>query len=120
MIDLTTKLNNYALTCDSKAKTAREEAVRIGQTPRTNFDEYNQSHIDRPVKEAQAEAKAWEARAAEARRGFLLVDPGDVAFIMTNHLVDEAAAQSRVTYSGGVADPAHKPHPADDTSWQRA
>jgi hypothetical protein len=118
VIDLTTRLNNYALTCDRQAENARADAERYRGVPRTNFEEYNKSQIDQPVREAEALAAHWTQRAAEARRGFLLLDPADIKFAMDNQdLMNEALAQGRVTYAG-VLSQATGLHPADDPSWQ--
>lgn len=106
-MDLTTKLANYALTCQGKADQARRRAEEIRKLPKAgNFPEYDRVHIDAPLTAAEAEAAAWDKRAAEARRGFLLYDPNDMDYCYANDaLISECAAASRVVYIEPVAPP---------------
>lgn len=108
MQDLTTELANFAVSCQGKARECRQRAEEIRQIPRaSNFPEYDRMHIDLPLKRATAEAEAWDRRAAEAKRGFLLYDADDVAWHMGHQeLVSACQRASRVTYVDPVANPA--------------
>jgi hypothetical protein len=96
---LTVDLQEFALTCTGKARLCRAELEGIRAEPRVdNFPEYNRE-IDLRAAMKEREAAAWEARATEARKGFLLIDESDLKWCMENHtLVARATAESRVTY----------------------
>jgi hypothetical protein len=114
MIDLTTKLNNYALTCDNRARQCRERAAAARNEPRaSNWPEYNEMRDNR-ARDIDAQAALWERRGDEARRGFLLVDRLglDLAWYHEFHdLHSEAAKSSRVTYADS-ADAPSDPSPS--------
>ena len=107
-MDLTTQLNNFALTCEGKSRECRKRVDEIGKIPpAANFPEYNRMHIELPAKQATAEAAAWDRRAVEARRGFLLYDQDDIAWHMDHaELVAMCQKACRITYVDPVANPA--------------
>lgn len=107
MQDLTTRLNNYAITCDAGARQAREQAEAFNRKPRTSDPEYNRVMVDQPVKLALAEAETWEKQASEARRGYLVMDVNNIKWQMdprNRPLIDEALSQNRVIHTGVQAD----------------
>jgi hypothetical protein len=107
MHDLTTMLQNFALTATNRAENLRKEAAEIRARPGANgFPEYNRVR-DAEAAQKDAEAARWTARASKAREGYLLVDASDVSFQMDDHfreLIDHAASEHRIVYIEPVMD----------------
>ena len=63
------------------------------------------SHSDLPLKTALREADEWDARAAEARKGFLLYNMADIEWHFANEtLVNACQAAGRITHVQPMAD----------------
>jgi hypothetical protein len=98
-IDLTTKLQNYAFSCQGRAETLRWEADQLRRENVKTGDAAYDSMVDLEINKIRRQAAAYDARAAEARRGFLLVDPDDLAWTFENQdFYSECVAASRVKY----------------------
>lgn len=95
--DLTTSLQNYALTCQNKALQCRQRGAQEAK----GFVQGKELTRNRDARVAacETEATVWEQRAKVAAEGFLLVDPVDSRWMLTNsRLIGAAAREGRVRY----------------------
>jgi hypothetical protein len=110
MQDLTTELQNFALSCEGHAREASREAESARAEPRAGtFPEYDR-RLDLKARGYDQEAALWGRRAAEARKGRLLADPEDITFPMGcyGQLYNDCVAARRVTWIEPLGDP-HQP-----------
>ena len=108
MHDLINWLQNYALSEALESERRKRAAAEIRREPGGGgeFPEYDRSIAIRAEAELR-EAVRCDARAAEAKRGYLLLDASDITFQMDPRnasLINEALAQKRVRYIGEEVD----------------
>jgi hypothetical protein len=104
-IDFNSIISNFERTAALKAEEIRKEAKRMRAQPSSGWPELDAKN-NAQADQADAQAKAWDARAAAAREGYLLLDQADTAFQMANHdLIEKAAASGRIRYAGDASAP---------------
>jgi hypothetical protein len=96
---LNERLANFAKTCEGRANSLRQQAAEQTEL-HSGWDAYDNATKVK-VKGILAEAAAWEARAREAEKGFMLVDDADAVFMMGDYrsLISECAASYRCVTS---------------------
>jgi hypothetical protein len=96
MHDLTTCLSNFAIQAKNRAASCRKDAAEERAKPTTGWEQYDRQ-AEFKARQCEAEAARWDARAAAARDGLLLVDLEDPGFeIEFSDLVNHARSEHRV------------------------
>jgi hypothetical protein len=99
-LDLNTRLQNYAITCDRMAAGHRAAAAEARARPSTGWPEQDRADAAE-ARTHDAEARKWDARGEHAKRGLLLVHDHDLKFLMDPAhaaLIADAESQRRAVH----------------------